>query len=174
MKHEYADYHRRITDSLRRLPRKMLLGMDNVTEFVLHELCSNSCFDLEKAAYFIDNPDFNCLKGVAGFCRDEALGEDDIWNSPDTFSKKMASSSFNKKVRMITSESCKRHGTLQEDFVRSTAHELGFNDIGVYTWDMKHDNHGIFICEKSKNHFGESFDDMIIDGLSLLAFCPVH
>ena len=154
MKHEYADYHRRITDSLRRLPRKMLLGMDNVTEFVVHELCSNRCFDLEKAAYFIDNPDFNCLKGVAGFSRDEVFHEEDIWDSPDAFSKKMASSLFNKKVRTIASESCKRHGALQEDFVRSAASELGFNDIGFCTWDMKHDNHGIFISERPTNHFG--------------------
>ena len=69
------DKHIDILDKLCHLPRKILSlhGHDNITELILHELCNEQCFNLEKAAYFIDNPDFDCFKGVAGHCRSQAL-----------------------------------------------------------------------------------------------------
>ena len=61
----------RMLHHLAQLPRLMIdvHGRDNISEFILHELCSEPCFNLRKAAYLVDNPDFNCLRGVAGFAR---------------------------------------------------------------------------------------------------------
>src|SRR5207253_3050442 len=102
MKPELLMYRNaQIADRLRRLPRKILQlhGLENVTDFVLHALCSNDCFNIPKAAYFVENPAFNCLKGVVGVSTAELQGVDNIWTSPDQFMQMIAQSSFNQKVR---------------------------------------------------------------------------
>ena len=178
MKPENMMYsHAHVVDHLRRLPRKMLLlhGLDNVTEFVLHELCSKNCFNLQKAAYFIDNPDFNCLKGVVGVSNAELNDVEDIWTSPDIFTQKMMQSPFNQHVRSFMYESHKKDGKSYDKAAQVIAQELGFGDYGFYSWDMKHNNHGFLICEKnSTNPEEHPQDDIVVDGLCLLSFCPVH
>lgn len=168
--------HSNVADHLRRLPRKMLLlhGLDNVTEFVLHELCSKNCFNMNKAAYFVDNPDFNCLKGVVGVSHDEMHGIDDIWQDPQSFTQKMLESPFNQHVRSFTYDSHKRNGDLYENAALSIASELGIKNYNFYSWDLKHNNHGFFICEKDENSQDHPQEDVVVDGLCLLGFCPVH
>ena len=169
--------HGQIVDNLRRLPRKMLQihGLDNATEFVLHELCSKDCFNISKAAYFIDNPDFNHLKGVVGVSANDLANVVNIWENPDLFTQQMVQSPFNQTVRSFVCESRKRRDQSEQDFAKTIAQELGLKDYGFYSWDMKHDNHGFLVCEK--NSIDEADcpqDDVIVDGLSLLSFCPVH
>jgi hypothetical protein len=169
--------HAHVVDSLRRLPRKMLQlhGLDNVTEFVLHDLSGKDCFNLHKAAYFIDNPDFNFFKGIAGVSHNEKHNVDDIWVNPDVFTQHMMQSPFNQQVRSLTGNSHKKNGELSIKTAEAIAHELGLDDYGFYSWDMKHNNHGFLVCEKNKDgHDHHIEDDIIIDGLSLLSFCPVH
>ncbi|HSC24862.1 MAG TPA: hypothetical protein VLB80_01425 [Candidatus Babeliales bacterium] len=166
-----------IADRLRRLPRKMLQlhGMDNVTDFVLHELCSTNCFNIPKAAYFIDNPAFNCLKGVVGVSDVELQGMGDIWASPDYFIQTISQSPFNQKVRSFACESRKNRGHSEEDMAKVIADELGLKDYGFYSWDMKHDNHGFLVCEKNNNQeIDHPQEDVMVDGLCLLSFCPVY
>ena len=169
--------HTHVVDNLRRLPRKILSlhGLENVTEFVLHELCSKSCFNLKKAAYFIDNPDFDCVKGVVGVSNMELHEIEDIWSSPDSFTQQMTLSPFNQHVRSFIYESHKKNGKSYEDMAKSIAYELGINEYGFYSWDMKHNNHGFLVCEKNTIDPQEHpQDDIVIDGLCLLSFCPVH
>lgn len=169
--------HAHIIDNLRRLPRKMLNlhGLDNVTEFVLHELSSKSCFNLKKAAYFIDNPDFNCLKGVVGVSNVELHDIEDVWKHPELFTQYMAESSFNKNVRSLMAHSHKKNDMDHKDAAKIIADQLGLNDYSYYSWDMKHNNHGFLVCEKDEGlDAALPHDDIIIDGLSLLGFCPVH
>jgi hypothetical protein len=169
--------HAYVIDRLRRLPRKMLLlhGLDNVTEFVLHELASKHCFDLKKAAYFIDNPDFNCFKGVVGISNTGLDTLEDIWINPDTFTQHMLESPFNQHVRSFTYKSHKKHSEPYEKVADNIANELGLASYDFYTWNMKHDNHGFLVCEKNDRNMQEKLhDDIVIDGLSLLSFCPVH
>src|SRR5437762_734031 len=86
------------------LPKKMvsLHGAENIGEFVLYDLCNECCFNLSKAAYFVDNPDFNCTKGVAGFSRNEIQNAcSGVWDNPEAFSSCMRNSSFNQKVRHV-------------------------------------------------------------------------
>ena len=104
--------HHTLLSNLQQLPRKILLlpGTYNVPEFVLHELCNEKCFNVHKAAYFVDNPDFDCLKGVAGINHEEGVIKDDIWSDPDRFSEKMKASPFNQKVRSVLHQSAhKKH-----------------------------------------------------------------
>lgn len=178
MKPELLMYRNaQIADSLRRLPRKMLQlhGLDNVTDFVLHELCSKDCFNIPKAAYFVDNPAFNCLKGVVGVSGVELQGVENIWTSPDQFIQTIAQSPFNQKVRAFNYESSKKRDHSPEAMAETIARELGLGDYGFYSWDMKHDNHGFLVCEKNTAQDCEHpQDEFMVDGLCLLSFCPVY
>jgi len=176
MKPDMMYRHAQIAESLRRLPRKMLQfhGRDRVTDFVLHELCSKDCFNIPKAAYLIDNPAFNCLKGVVGVSGAE-LSSGNIWEKPDDFIKEMKASSFNEKVRSFSYDSRKNRGESEDAMAKIIAQELGMADYGFYSWDMKHDNHGFLVCEKDNNPQSHHADkDFIIDGLCLLSFCPIY
>ncbi len=168
------DKKQRIVHFLSSLPRKILglHGRGNVVEFVLHELGRQECFDLEKAAYVIDNPDFDCLKGIAGFLRPEAFDlKYDIWADPDDFSEHMKKSEYNKKVRCYQRESCVKKGEKNDQIVKEIAHDLGFEHPFYYVWQMKHDNQGILLYEK---HDDAKCDcDYLLDGLCLIGFCPV-
>lgn len=152
------------------LPNKMLSlhSKDNLTEFVLHALCNEQCFNLEKAAYFIDNADFDCVKGIAGYDRpEEYVKPVNIWNTPDEFSDHMKKCNFNKIVRSIEKGSFKKANSSQKG-IAELAQGLGFQNPKFFKWNVKHDNEGILVFQA-----GENFDEQLLEGLSLLGFCPV-
>ena len=156
------------------LPKKMvsLHGHENMTEFVLHDLCDEHCFNLNKAAYFIDNPDFDCLKGIAGFARDEAMKSCNIWQCPSEFSGHMQQSPFNQKVRGLVRNSIKHSSHEPKEIVETIADYLKLEHPSFCLWDMKHDNTGILIFDKACQE--ESIhEEYLQNGLSLLSFCPV-
>lgn len=166
--------HHELLSNLQELPRKMLLlyGMDNIPGFVLHELCHKNCFNIHKAAYFIDNPDFDCLKGVAGINHEEGVIESDIWDNPDKFSQRMKTSPFNKKVRNIFQKSA-RNKHLENDIAHLLSQQLEMKQPKVFHWNMKHDNHGLLIMEDEEdNHIWD--DKYLLNSIHLLGFCPVH
>ncbi len=172
----FSERDAQIMECLAGLPHKMLSlhGIENMTEFVMHELCGQHCFNFERAAYFIDNPDFNCLKGVAGFARSEAFSNEQeiIWVEPRVFSAHMEKSPFNQKVRGLNRCSLRVVGESEEDVVAEVAHNLGFKNHAFCSWGMKHDNHGLLVFEKTDE------DDVDIErylqkAFSLLGFCPI-
>ena len=156
------------------LPQKILSmhGKENVTEFVLHELCSKQCFNLTKAAYFIDNPDFDCLKGVTGFSqKDCTIDQKEKWSTPEQFSDYMNKCSFNKQVRAIQHPSATRAGVKPENIVAGLAQQLDLENPSFCTWNLKHDNQGMLIFQRGDT---DKIDDYLNNGLCLLAFCPVY
>lgn len=165
-----------VLNRLSALPRKMvsLQGRENITEFVLHELCQKDCLNFEKAAYFVDNPDFDCVKGMAGFWRPEAYeSQEDIWTNPKSFSAYMQESSFNKKVRNFARASSRKNHESDEHVVNLIAQGFEFGNPGYFSWDMKHDNHGLLVYEKFCKTGDACEVDYVLNGLSLLAFCPI-
>jgi len=168
--------HKHMLHCLTSLPRKIIAvhELDNVPEFVLQDICDESCFNIIRAAYFVDNPDFNHLKGVAGFCRDEAVeAVDDIWEDPESFSKFMDESQFNQKVRNILVESIEANNHKHEQIVDKLAPQLQFENPAWCSWDLKHYNHGLIIYEKAD--LGDDvFDEHFINTLHLLGFCAIH
>ncbi len=164
-----------ILSYLSSIPRKMLKmhGCENMTEFVLHELCDERCFNLNKAAYLIDNPDFNCLKGIAGVDRNDCSPQRyDIWKDSHHFSNRMKDAAFNKKVRSIARYSLKKENHDDEQIAKDVASELGFGNFGYCCWETRHGNHGLLVFEKAENHY-EVSDEHLMNGASLLGFCPV-
>lgn len=155
------------------LPRKMLAhtGRENVTEFVMHDLCHENCLNLTRAAFFVDNPDFDCFKGIAGFSQDEKKHSlKDIWDSPEEFSKHMRQCSFNKKVRNICCESYTKKNNLRSEILQKLAADLGFKNVCFNFWDMKHHNHGVFMYEKPDE---QEDVEHVLNGISLLSYCPI-
>lgn len=154
------------------IPKKMVSvhGAENTTEFVLHELCSNYCFNFHKAAYFVDNPDFNCCKGVAGCCDAESYQEKQKhWQAPAPFSAHMKQAAFNQKVRNI------HQASVAKDYVTNVqdlARQLDMKNPGYHTWELKNGNKGLLVFEHDPANYDE-VKDHLEEGLSLLAFCPI-
>lgn len=169
--------HANILHNLCALPRKVILlhaqQEHHAPEFVLYDLCRKECFNFPRAAYFVDNPDFDCLKGVAGYSHQDALPLScDIWVKPVDFTQHMSKAPFNTKVRSFNRSSLRRMGTHDDAVINELAHEFNLQDYGFYSWDMKHDNHGFFIYEK--NGLDKDIpSDYVLNGLSILSFCPI-
>lgn len=157
------------------LPQQILSlnNIENVTEYVLHSLCDEGCLNLSKAAYFIDNPDFDFIKGVAGFNKEEEIYTCDIaLNDQSSFKEHVASCAFNKKVRDITAPSGRRANQSPEKTVEFLSLKLGFDNPLYHTWVIRHDNHGLLIFERESAE--ETEYEEFVKGLSLLGFCPVN
>ncbi len=157
------------------LPRRIvqLHGTHNVTEFVLHDMCQERCLNFNKAAYFIDNPAFNCTQGIAGFARQEAFGQaDSIWDEPTVFTQHMQQSPFNQKVRQLSHQSLLHTDEGHKKLAAELAQDLGYTNHDYCTWPLKHDNHGVIVYEKADTD-DELSHDQIVDSLHLLSFCPV-
>ena len=145
-----APRYQQLLKCFTQLPQEILSlnGIENVTEYVLHSLCDEGCLNLSKAAYFIDNPDFDCLKGVAGFNKQEEIYTCDIaLNDHAQFADHVNSCAFNKKVRDITAQSGRRANHETEHTVKFLANKLGFEHPLYHTWLIKHDNYGLLLFE---------------------------
>lgn len=149
-----------------------LSHVENVTEFVLYDLSNHECFNLEKAAFFIDNPDFDCLKGVAGFSQAEKYGQNLAWDNPEGFSEFMRSCAFNQKVRSISRSSIKHAGKDTAAAVAEIAALLDLKDYGHHIFTMKHGNEGVLVFERGKETASD-VQEFIPRGACLLGFCPV-
>jgi hypothetical protein len=145
---------------------------DHVADFVMHQLCNESGFNLNRAAYLVDNPDFDCVQGVTGYCKDE-MGKKsfDIWKNKPAFEQHVCASRFNQDVKNFKHTSVLRSGQPHADAVHAIADTLHIDNPAYYTWDMKHDNHGIFVYQK-QDVPGAALDHLQ-DTVCLLGFCPL-
>lgn len=169
MKNEHSLLHH-----LNHMVPKMLQlkNQGHLPEFVLHELCGDRCFKLEKAAYFVDNPDFDCLKGVAGYFRNEGYPEtSSIWEKPEEFSVHMGKASFNQQIKNFNRTSIRKDKVDDAELVKEMAKQFSFKNYNFYSWDMKHDNHGIFLFESPQD--SHLVDGYLKNGATLLSFCPL-
>ncbi|MBY0109564.1 MAG: hypothetical protein K2X90_00415 [Candidatus Babeliaceae bacterium] len=159
--------------TLSALPEKILRlhGTDNTSEFVLYELCQEHCFNLPKAAFFVDNPDFNCFKGVAGFNKEEHPENFSLWDDPESFTHFMSQNSFNKQVRSINQ--CTKQNTQEEKekLFTDIAHQLDVRDLGFHRFPLRHGNHGFILYDKHESDMADL--DIFSRGACLLGFCPV-
>jgi hypothetical protein len=170
------DRKKQVLQVLSEMPKKILLlnGRENVAEFVLHDLSHENCFNLKKAAYFVDNPDFNCLKGVAGISTTEipkGLWKD-VWAQNEMFSTYMRNAAFNKKVREFAQCSLRVGKKLNDQEIKLISNNLGIENPAYFSLDLKHGNNGLFIFEKNSG-IDKHLDEHLSHGASLLGFCPI-
>ena len=145
-----------LVDLVTGLPRKILQhhSVDGLSQMVLHELGHEGGFGFTKATYLIDNPDFDHLCGVAGYCKDECkYHQDDMWAHPEAFVSDMEEASFHNQVRALLNNSFKRKdiNLNDADDVRELGRQMGIAEPSFFSWDMKHGNHGLFMYEKDDN-----------------------
>ena len=81
----------------------------------------------------------------------------------------MQSASFNQKVRECVQYSCKNCAYPDEEVMQAIAQDLGMDDFSYCTWDLKSENHGYFIYQPNE----EVEVEELLNGLSLLGFCPI-
>lgn len=161
--------------SLLEIPNKILSRCDieNITEYVLYELCHNDCLELDQAAYFVDNPDFNQFRGIAGIVRNEHPREQYcIWDDPEKFKSIMSNSEFNKKVKNIISQSQKHSKIVESEFVNSIAKQLEFKNPEFHVLNIKHGNRGFFMYQPTKIQ-SKDIQELITNVVSFLGFCPL-
>ncbi len=163
-----------ILNRLSSLPEKLLKlhETENVCEFLLHDLCDADCFDLKRAAYFVDNPDFDCLKGIAGFDATEKFVQAPIWETPELFAEHMKKAPFNQRVRGINRHSMRKAHQADDETTGVIANLLGLRQPLYCSWEMKHDNHGLLIYEMQLSCAVPQ--EVVRKGACLLGFCPIY
>ena len=156
--------------------RKMIVSnheLDNLSEFVLHDLCTQSCFNLNKAAYFINNPDFRCLQGISGYHDKDLQGiVGNSWNNPKLFMSQMQNSPFNQKVRNNCTTNFEKGKASEKYMADKLADELEIKNPLYITWDLKHANNGLFIYEAPEQEVSH-VREHLFDSLYYFGFCPV-
>ena len=105
--------HKRLLGALSILPKKLVSvhgKTDNIAELLICELCNEEFFDINRAAFFVDNPCFDMLKGVAGFHKTEGHTQwSPEWDNHEEITVIMKRSPFNQKVRHFMSTSPNRN-----------------------------------------------------------------
>lgn len=166
-----------ILERLVAMPQKILSlhGNDNITEFVLNDLCHQNCFNLKKAAYFVDNPDFNYFKGIAGYDVDQLYTKepDRCWVDLSGFSDHMQQASFNQRVRRFSSHSIKQKELHEDKLLNSLADEFSFIKPQFHCWHLKNNNHGLLIYEHGNGATCSWKPEDLEQGTALLGFCPI-
>lgn len=175
MKHPQEETHQQLLYRLSTMPRKIIAlhDHDNTIDFVLHELCNKNCLNMDKAAYFVDNPDFDHCKGIAGFSSVETYPQDDIWKDPQSFRDYVQKAPFNIKVRSVDLPSYNRETNDKTVLINSIGNELSMENPMVFMINLRHGNHGILLCKPSATGLYGSDDDMV-NWLSYLGLCPIH
>ncbi len=147
-------------------------GLENMTEFLLHNLSQKECFNFSKVAYFVDNADFGMLKGVAGFKDNEAYQPDrSHWHEQDAFSNHMKKSDFNKKVRDYCKYSIKKNGDSPDHIVQELGQVLEFKQPHYMLWPIKYENQGLLLFEA--HDVDKELKEHLENSLHLFGFCPV-
>lgn len=147
--------------------------VDGLAPMVLHELGHANGFGFNKAGYLIDNPDFNCLKGVAGYCGDECHHHKaDIWSSPHTFVDDMSNAEFHSQVAAFNHHSPARMHSHEVDqaAMEEIGRMLGMCNPSCLTWKMKHGNNGIFLFEGDGQQLARR-KDLLRNVVGLLSLC---
>ncbi|MBT3456422.1 hypothetical protein HN446_05135 [bacterium] len=172
MKPKNKNHHTKLLKCLCDLPKRIvsLQDKDHAPEFILHGLCNEDCFNVLRAAFFIDNPDFNVFRGVAGFCKAEPHAESHhMWEDPIAFTNYMGRSAFNKLVRDFARESIKPGA--EKELQAFLLKNLGFEKPQMHLWPLKHENKGVLVFEHEEDLDWE--EEHFINSLHLLSLCPV-
>jgi hypothetical protein len=149
-----SEYYR-LADHLSRLPHRILQHhhLETLPQMILHELGHDKGFGFKRAVYLVDNPDFDHLVGAAGFCKDECKHhQKDLWINPSTFCHDMKQASFHHEARQLALCSLARKDVNIQDApgVKEIGEKLGMQHCEVFSWNMKHGNHGILICDPGR------------------------
>ena len=147
---------------------------EHAAEYIFHELCGNQCFGLRKAAYLIDNPDFDMTRGVAGYACDQYASkpaEHEKEECMKHFASHLSACDFNKAVRELSNQSITRNGQNEKEIAQQFAKLFGFSKPQVIMWQVQNDNNGVLVYEADEAH-AQELRDWLVHGMHLLSLCP--
>lgn len=158
------------------LPNKILNHheVEGLAQLILHDVSHNQHFGFKRASYMIDNPEFDCLRGVAGFVNDECRHHhEDLWTNPHAFVHDMREAEFHNRLIQMASKSIKRSAKDSNhlDIVRNVAYDLGMSNPWVYAQDLRHGNHGILIVEEGVKRLDEDDHELLAHISAILGLC---
>lgn len=159
------------------IPHKIVCHHDvnGLAQIVLHELGHNNSFGLDKAGYLINNPDFDCLRGIAGYSPDECRHhKQDIWQSPHSFADDMKDAQYHQQLASFSHKSLPRNGeedVIDQDVLTKLASVLGFKNPSCCVWPMKHGNYGLLLFEVNNATRHAHHRDLLHNCAALLSLC---
>jgi hypothetical protein len=159
------------------LPHKILNHhfLSELPQLVLHELGHDNCFGLKRAVYLIDNPDFDHLLGVAGYCCDECKHHsEDMWAKPEGFGEDMGEASFHNDMKKFLRTSFKRRDVdlHKSGDIKELGSLMGIEVPKFFLWNMKHGNHGLLIFDEGKE-ICPWRKQMLQNASALLSLCGI-
>ncbi|MFA5306830.1 MAG: hypothetical protein WC365_05260 [Candidatus Babeliales bacterium] len=163
-------------DNLLGLPRKILHyhGVDGLAQMVLHELGHHGSFGITKATYLVDNPDFGCMRGVAGYQDDECvLHKPDLWHDPYAFVKDMQDAKFHREVARFSHTNLARNDAdeVDEKAIRDVGNMLGMKNPSWALWPMQHGNSGVLLFEHNQAAAAAHHRKVFEQFVPLLSLC---
>ncbi len=166
----------KVVHAILQLPHKILShhDVDDLAQLVLHELGHDAHFGLTKAAYLVDNPEFDCVKGVAGFCKNECgLHRENLWEAPHAFGLDMKDASFHNTMKNFVQDTSVRRREVDihnPDDLAALGDRLGLKNPSFVTWNMRHGNHGILLFEEGQVICARR-RDLLTHAAALLSLC---
>lgn len=160
-----------LVSRLSSLPKRIVSihDADHLADLVFCELCGKNCFDLRRAAYFLDNPDFDCCRGIIGFNASEvALSAAEIWENPMPVSNQVRRSPFYQKVRTMQHASVTKNNS--DYLLAEIAKELDIEKPQICICKARNDNHGVLIMDQPVD---TEVYEFLEHGISLLSLCPL-
>ncbi len=164
--------------TLLKMPRKILdhHEVDGVAQMILHELGQQENLDFKKAFFLISSPDFNHLKGVAGFCRNESSHcRQKMWDDPTNFYQEIQKTSFHAEMKSLLQNDHYHHdGALHKDeHLQDIGKTLNMQSPNVYSWNLRNGNKGILIFEEGDKKVFSTDQDILDHVTALLGLCPL-
>jgi hypothetical protein len=171
-----AMYNGHMAKTFMNLTNKIATHSDfeGLPQMVLHEIGRQENMGLKRASFFIESPDFNCMKGVAGFCKNEAsYNGEDLWQDPSSFYQQMSGAQFHSKAKSISRESFSTNekGEYCAEEIKSFGKEIGIENPNYFSWEMKNGNRGILIYEEDGEAQTENSKEVLEHISTLLGLC---
>ncbi|MFH0898770.1 MAG: hypothetical protein V1855_04275 [bacterium] len=164
--------------TLLRMPRKILENheVDGLAQMVLHELGQKENLDLKRAFFLVSSPDFNYLKGVAGFCGNESSHCcKGMWEDTQMFYGHVQNTAFYADMKkLLQQERYHQDGALQkEEYLEDVGSILGMKSPQIHSWNLRNGNKGIFIFEEGSKKMCSTDKDILDHITALLGLCPL-
>lgn len=157
------------------LPNKILNHheVDGLAQLILHDVSHENHFGFKRASYLVDSPEFDCLRGVAGYVDSECKHhQHDMWMAPHSFMHDMREAEFHNRLLQLAQKSIKRNPKDNHmDVIRNVAMDLGMINPWVYAQDVRYGNHGILIVEEGVKRLDEDDHELLAHISTILGLC---
>jgi hypothetical protein len=145
--------------------------LDGLVDLVLYTIAKADCLSFSRAAYFVDNPDFNHLRGVCGFCVTTNLAN--CAQDQKSMIQQIQKSPYNCRVKTINQESLRANNIdpTKPENVAKLCESLEIKNPKICNWDLKHNNYGLLIFETATPRCCNWKDSLVQQVSQFLGMC---